>query len=602
MRLQARHQPVLQAIPVFGQVAVLAVGGWLALQGEITVGTFLAFSTYLLQLASPARMLAGVLIVGQQARAGAERVLDLLASNPVVTERPDADDLPPVLGEISFEDVRFGYLSSQPVLDHFDLHIGAGETVALVGASGSGKSTVALLLPRFYDVQSGVVRVDGSNVRDLTLASLRGQIGVVFEESFLFSDTVGANISYGRPDATPAEIEAAARAAEAHDFIMELPSGYDTEVGERGLTLSGGQRQRIALARALLTNPGILILDDATSAIDARVEEEIHATLRRVMRGRTTLLVAHRRSTLRLADRIAVVEGGRVIDQGRHEELFDRCRTYRMLLAGPGDDAEGVGAISIDDPVAEAPLSVEEAIVLDGARRLEDGLVVEDDEELDGDGTVEGVTPSLWGGDDADAPLAGRVPGASGRPLGAGLGPRGGGSVAHRRVVDGCPGRYPRTTRPGGRPPSRPRCRGCGRGGGERGRQIVLAASFCTALPPVSGRRASSWSSSTRWQRWLGPCSFVTASTTVSPRDPKRRCGWPWASFSVVAIVDFFDSVAEVFVTGRTAERLLLALRIRIWSHLQRLSLDYYDREMAGRIMTRMTTDVDACRRSCRAA
>ena len=222
--------------------------------------------------------------------------------------------------------MRFGYLSSRPVLDHFDLHIRPGEKVALVGAPGSGKSTLALLLPRFYDVQGGAVSIDGTDIRDVRLASLRSQIGVVFEESFLFSDSVRDNIAYGRPDATEAEVEGAARAAEAHGFIMELPKGYDTVVGERGLTLSGGQRQRIALARALITNLRILILDDATSAIDARVEEEIHATLRRVMQGRTTLLVAHRRSTLRLADRIVVVEGGRVIDQGSHEDLFARVR------------------------------------------------------------------------------------------------------------------------------------------------------------------------------------------------------------------------------------------------------------------------------------
>ncbi|MDP9074005.1 MAG: ABC transporter ATP-binding protein/permease, partial [Actinomycetota bacterium] len=350
VRLTARYQPTLQALPGLGQVAILALGGWLAVHHRISIGTFLAFSTYLLQMASPARMLAGLLTVGQQARAGAERILDLLDSVPTVANRPAAQVLPTIRGEVSFDHVGFGYLRSEPVLDDFDLHLAPGETVALVGASGSGKSTVALLLPRFYDVQAGAVRIDGTDVVDVTVESLRRQVGVVFEESFLFSETVRNNIAYGRPDASLEAVHAAARAAEAHEFIEALPDGYDTLVGERGLTLSGGQRQRIALARALLTDPRILILDDATSSIDSRIEEEIHATLRRVMHGRTTLLVAHRRSTLRLADRIAVVDHGRIVDQGSHEQLLARCRLYRLLLSGPGDDIEALDSADDADP------------------------------------------------------------------------------------------------------------------------------------------------------------------------------------------------------------------------------------------------------------
>ena len=214
----------------------------------------------------------------------------------------------------------------------------------MVGTSAPGKTTISLLLPRFYDVRGGAIRVGGRDIRDLTLDSLRASIGLVMEDSFLFSDTIRANIAYGRPDATHEQIVAAARAAEAHEFITSLPDGYDTVIGEQGLTLSGGQRQRVSLARALITDPAILILDDATSAIDAAIEAQIHATLRKVMAGRTTLLIAHRRSTLQLADRIAVLDEGRLVNEGTHEELTGRCALYRLLLAGPGDDAEGVDA------------------------------------------------------------------------------------------------------------------------------------------------------------------------------------------------------------------------------------------------------------------
>ena len=321
VRLQSRYQPLLEAVPSLGQVAVLALGGYLAIRHEISLGTFLAFSTYLTQLVAPARMLAGILTIGQQARAGVERIFQLLDMAPAIGDVPGASELPPIMGEVVFEEVGFSYNDGTPVLDGFNLRIAAGETVALVGASGSGKSTAVNMVPRFYEATSGSVRIDGHDVREITLVSLRSQVGVVFEECFLFSDTVRANIAYGKPTATFAEIEAAARSAQAHDFIGELPRGYDTVVGERGLSLSGGQRQRIALARAVVSDPRILILADATSAVDARVEERIHSSLRQIMKARTTLLVAHRRSTLYLADRIAVLDKGRVAVIGTHEEL-----------------------------------------------------------------------------------------------------------------------------------------------------------------------------------------------------------------------------------------------------------------------------------------
>ena len=252
------------------------------------------------------------------------------------------------------------------MLRELDLTVRPGETVALVGGAGSGKSTLAMLIPRFYDVHAGAVRIGDVDVRQLRLAELRSAIGMVFEDSFLFSSTVAANIAYGRPDASQAQIEAAARAAEADEFITALPDGYETLVGERGLTLSGGQRQRIALARALLTDPRILLLDDATSAVDPRVEAEILATLRLLIQGRTTLLIAHRRSTLALADRIAVLADGKVADIGTFEELMHRSALFRLLLGGPGDDAEGIDAGELCVPESPDPR------------------------------TVNGITPALW--------------------------------------------------------------------------------------------------------------------------------------------------------------------------------------------------------------
>jgi ATP-binding cassette subfamily B protein len=292
VRLQSRYQPLLEAIPAIGQVTILALGGWLALRHEITLGTFLAFSTYIGQLLAPARQLAGVLTIGQQARAGVERIFQLLDLEPAISGPAGAVELPPLRGEVVFSDVHFSYGAGPPVLQGLDLRIAPGERVAIVGPSGSGKSTVAMLVPRFFDPDQGAVLVDGHDVRDVALPSLRAQVGVVFEESFLFSDTVRSNIAYGRRDATDEEVEAAARVAQANEFIEQLPQGYHTVVGERGLTLSGGQRQRLALARAIFYNPRILILDDATSAIDATVEERIHDALRVVMAGTTTLLIA----------------------------------------------------------------------------------------------------------------------------------------------------------------------------------------------------------------------------------------------------------------------------------------------------------------------
>jgi ATP-binding cassette subfamily B protein len=556
VRLQARYQPLLQAIPSFGQVAVLALGGWLALKHDITLGTFLAFSTYIAQLMSPARQLAGLLTVGQQARAGIERIFQLLDLPPAIVDPPDAVDLPPVLGRLTFRDVHFGYGDGEPVLAGLDLQVAPGERVAIVGASGSGTSTATLLVSRFYDPDAGAVLVDGHDVRSVRLASLRRQVGVVFEESFLFSTSVRANIAYGRPDATDAEIEAAARAAQAHDFIMELPRGYDTVVGERGLSLSGGQRQRVALARALVSEPRILILDDATSSVDATTEEAIHEALRTTMAGRTMMLVAHRRSTLHVADRIVVLEAGRVAAQGTHDQLIVESAAYRALLTGLDDDEEQ----SVGDRIEALATRV-------GAN---------------------GTTASAWA-DNSQNGSSGRrfaVQTIGAPSIGAGLGGSAGGSwrlnlaptpeliervAALRPIRDEAVVDLDRESR-------HQRTFGLLRLLGEFRAHLLLGLLLVVldALATLAG-----------------PVLIKTGIDNGVGAGSEAVLFGASAIYLAVTLADLVDEVGETFVTGRVAQRIMLSLRIRIWAQLQRLSLDYYESEMAGRIMTRMTTDVD---------
>ncbi|MBO0843943.1 MAG: ABC transporter ATP-binding protein [Nocardioides sp.] len=554
-RLQARYQPLLESIPVLAQVAILALGGWMALHGSITIGTFLAFSAYVGQFVAPARQLAGVLTVGQQARAGVERIFQLLDLRPAIADSPDATELPEMTGEIELRGVRFAYDDGEPVLDGLDLHICPGERVALVGASGSGKSTVTKLVHRMLDPDEGQVLVDGHDIRTVTLHSLRRQVAVAFEESFLFSDTIAANIAYGRRDASGEEIEAAARVAGAHDFITELADGYDTRVGERGLSLSGGQRQRVALARAVLADPRILVLDDATSAVDSTTEERIFAGLREVLAGRTSLIVAHRVSTLGLADRVVLLDGGRVADEGTHDELMARNTSYRELLTGLDEEA---------------------------ARAIGDSI--ETLSQVD-------VTPSAWTrgtGDRAEA-----VRSASER--------------AAARI-------------------SRAPSLGAGLGGGGSWRLNLAPTpellARVAALPPVRDRFEPDLERATapdpqfsmrrlvhefRWSFGLGLLLVVLDAVAGLAGPYLVKIGVDhgvqagseqvlWAAsaaFLFVALLDLLDQVGATFVTGRTSERVMAGLRVRIWAQLQRLSLDYYEREMAGRIMTRMTTDVD---------
>jgi ATP-binding cassette subfamily B protein len=546
-RLSALPTATTAALPAAGQVAVLAAGGILAMRGEISLGTFLAFASYVSALTGPARMLAGLVVQAQLTRAAAERVYELIDATPEVVDSPDARPLPDGPLDLRLDDVHFGYTRSEPVLNGLSLHARAGETLALVGTAGSGKSTISLLLPRFYDVHSGSVALGGLDIRDVKMQELRRGIGVVFEEAFLFSSSIRDNIAYGRPDADDEEVFAAARAAEADEFIRQLPDGYETLVGERGLTLSGGQRQRLGLARALITDPRVLILDDATSAVDTVTEAAIYDTLRAVTASRTTLLIAHRRSTLSLADRIAVLDGGRVVDIGTEAELQARCALYRELVAGPGDDVEEVHRCEGLDP---GPT---------------------------------GITPALW--------------------------PESGERDEVDELADTA---LQRTSAPGGErssgldlPPTEELLRGVRKL--PPATDIPRLGSVDVTAPDLTFRLGSLL----KPVRW--PLAVVVALVAVDALasialpalyqqgvDHGVRVGvesaiWVTSGIgALVILVDWLALFVNTKLTARVGETVLYALRVRSYAHLQRLGLDYFERELSGKIMTRMTTDVDA--------
>jgi ATP-binding cassette subfamily B protein len=338
-RISSRWSPIMDNLPRLGLALVLLFGGIMAINGHTTVGTIVAFNSYVLMLQPPFRMLGMIIMMGQRAAASAQRIYQILDTPSDVAQRPGAVDVP-LRGDLAFVDVCFAYPNGTVALQGLDLRIRPGETVAVVGGTGSGKSTLGRLAARYYDVTGGQVTIDGHDVRDLGLTSLREQVGIVPDEPFLFSMSIHDNIAYGKPDTTRAEVIAAAEAAGAGQFIRDLPDGYDTVVGERGYTLSGGQRQRIAIARALVMNPPVLVLDDATSAIDVTVEQRIHESLRNQMRGRTTLIVAHRLSTISLADRVVLMEGGRVVADGTHASLLATEPRYGRVLASLSLDDE----------------------------------------------------------------------------------------------------------------------------------------------------------------------------------------------------------------------------------------------------------------------
>jgi ATP-binding cassette subfamily B protein len=332
-RLRSAFNPLMELLPTLGLVIVLWVGGREVLADRLSLGELVAFNFYILQLIFPLRMTAFLVAQASRASASAARVFEVLSTDPEITDRPGAGGLPKGAGEVRFEGVTFGYEPGAIVLRGLDLVVPAGASVALVGGTGAGKSTVARLIARFYDVDGGRVVLDGVDVRDIRLDDLRRAVGIVFEDTFLFSDTVRANIALADPSAPPERVESAALLAGAADFIGALPDGYDTVLGEQGFSLSGGQRQRVAIARAILADPRVLVLDDATSSVDPTKEHEIRDALEEVMAGRTTIVIAHRSATVALADRVVLLDGGRVAAEGTHDELLLTSARYREVLA-----------------------------------------------------------------------------------------------------------------------------------------------------------------------------------------------------------------------------------------------------------------------------
>jgi ATP-binding cassette subfamily B protein len=323
--------PSLGLIIGVGSAVVYWYGGLQTIMGSISLGQLVTFTMYLGMLVWPIMSIGFVLSRYAEAMVSARRIFEILDTEPEVKEKPDAIELKNVRGEVCFKNVVFGYDKDKPILKGMSFTVKPGEKVALVGATGSGKSTVIKLIPRFYDPQEGCILIDGVDIRDVKISSLRRNIGIVHQDVFLFPTTIRENIAYGKPNATQDEIERAAKAARIHDFITSLPKGYDTVIGERGVTLSGGQRQRLAIARALLVNPSILILDDSTSSVDVETEKEIYESLKELVKNKTVFIVTQRLSTLKLSERIIVIEDGKVVEDGTHEELMSKGGVYAKL-------------------------------------------------------------------------------------------------------------------------------------------------------------------------------------------------------------------------------------------------------------------------------
>jgi len=554
-RVTAVYAAALDAIPGLTQLAALALGGWLVMKGQVSVGVFLAFASYILQLVAPVRFLSGLMATSQQARAGAQRIVELLSVQPQVQESPAPVVLTEPVGLVEFDHVDFAYPGGEPVLHDICLRIEPGERVAIVGASGSGKSTLAHLIARFRDPTTGAVRLDHRDVRTYSLTSLRATVGIVFEEGFLFSTTIRDNIAFGRLDAGDDEVEHAAVAAHAHGFIAGLPEGYETLVGERGFTLSGGQRQRLALARAALTNPTVLILDDATSAIDARTEQAIHRSLEEVLARRTTVLIAHRHSTLMLADRVIVLDHGRIVDSGTTEELLAHSQLFRELLTGP--DAESADTNAPDEPATHlGPAAWPEGVSRLGAPKMSSYTSEAATRAASGSGGPGGVsadTSTLAGLASVSPKLLAAVEALP--PLRDDPDVELAQAMAPTRDL---------TMASVFRPFRRP----------------LLLASVMVVADVVL---------------WISAPVLIRYGIDhgVMKRSHQALAAVCLALLTVQALIWLNTRVMVVF-TQRTAERMLFGLRVRTFAHLQRLSLNYYEQHMAGKIMTRMTSDVEA--------
>ncbi|MFI2279184.1 ABC transporter ATP-binding protein [Nocardia beijingensis] len=550
-RLTSRFTPAMQAVPAAGQALILVAGGLLALSQSITLGTFLAFMTYLGSFVSPIRQFAMLLTVSQQGKASLDRVREVIEA-PAPVERPQVEAVrgstPP---RVEFRGVGFGFDRTR-VLDGLELTVEPGETMAIAGGAGSGKSTLVQLLPRLVDPDAGAVLFDGVDIRYLSDA--RDQVAMVFEDTHLMADSIRANVAYGRPAATDDEVWHALHLAAADGFVKALPQGLDTRIGERGQRLSGGQRQRIALARALLTDAPILVLDDATSAIDAQVEAQIYARIAAEMRARTTIVVAHRLSTLALADRVAVLDGGRVAELGTLRDLQRSGELFRALFTPPEVTGIGVDAGLARPGAPTSPLWVEPA---------------EDDD--DGARTLEQVAKAF-------SQRAAGAPTGAGRAAGPGMLAAAPPSGDVQELIDRLP---PPTGEPEVpesfshtpdprfslprllRPFAAPLLAGLG---------LVGLDALAQVLIPFLVRYG------------------IDHGVLAGARDVLLVAA---ALALLVVAVDWAISVAQVRVTGRAGERLLYGLRVKTFAQLQRLGLQYYERELGGRIMTRMTTDVD---------
>ncbi|WP_064439855.1 ABC transporter ATP-binding protein [Hoyosella altamirensis] len=533
-RINARFTPTMSTIPQLGLVCVIAAGGVLAFRGTITIGTFLAFAAYLTAMTGIARLLSGLIVTAQLSRAAVERVFDLIDTEPHLADPHHPREVPAGALGIEFRDVNFGFSSESRVLSGLSLRVRPGECLAIVGRPGSGKSALAQLIPRFYAPETGSIELYSDSgrvsVEDIRTAELRQHVALAFDEPFLFSDTIASNIALSEADAALEAIREAAEHAQASDFIEALPDGYDTRVGERGLTLSGGQRQRIALARALYARPRLLVLDDATSAVDSVTESKILGRLRNGAQPRTTITVAHRKSSLRVADRIAVLDAGRVVDVGTEDELLARCELFRTLMATDLSENESTAARPTLQPT-DTPLHVHQPA-------------------------------SLW----ARTPDSAQPNTPATRP----------------ELVDALTALPEVCDSP---PPDEGE-------GPEPDREFRLTRT----LRPVRALLALA----------VGLLAVDAATTMLLPTaariaiDSGVLNGRPemiwWSVGAGVSLVatGWIAASIMILVTARAGERVLYNLRVRTYSHLQRLGMDYYEREQSGRIMTRMTTDIDA--------